>query len=113
MVKNGFINIYGVYTDDYIEGDALPCPRCGKSGIAEVVRSLEFEPPGMIIGCSECGYRVPERLTVYGYGFEETFDKALECWNNQVRFNEELVVEDKAESEAENLSDEELLESEE
>ncbi len=32
MVKNGFINIYGVYTDDYIEGDALPCPKCGKSG---------------------------------------------------------------------------------
>lgn len=94
MVKNGYINIYGVYTDDYVEGDALPCPVCGKEGTAEVIRSLEFEPPGMRLGCCECGYKVPDRLIVYGYEFDDSFEKALKYWNEQSRLIQESVAQE-------------------
>ena len=59
MIRDGFINIYGCMTEDYVEGDPRPCPKCGMSDI-KVIRAMEYEPQGFRLGCIHCGYEVPE-----------------------------------------------------
>ena len=80
MIKDGYISIYGVTTEDYVEGDPLPCPKCGMTS-AEVVRALEFEPQGFRLGCTHCGYVVPEEYMVYNHNSEEGIKDALDIWN--------------------------------
>lgn len=80
MIKDGYITIYGVTTEDYVEGDPLPCPRCGSTA-AEVVRALEFDPQGFRLGCTHCGYVVPEEFMVYNKDSGEGIKDALDIWN--------------------------------
>lgn len=80
MIRDGYISIYGVTTEDYVEGDPAPCPKCGMNS-AQVIRALEFEPQGFRLGCTHCGYETPEELTVFSYDSAEGIKEALEVWN--------------------------------
>ena len=82
MIKDGYINIYGCYTEDYIEGDPLPCPECRKSGTAAVVRDIEFDPPGIRLRCEKCGYTTPNHLEAFTYDSRKAIDKAIQAWND-------------------------------
>ena len=80
MIRDGFINIYGCMTEDYVEGDPMPCPKCGMSDI-KVIRAMEFEPQGFRLGCIHCGYEVPEEHMVFSQKSEEGIKEAVEVWD--------------------------------
>ena len=80
MIRDGFINIYGCMTEDYVEGDPRPCPKCGMSDI-KVIRAMEYEPQGFRLGCMHCGYEVPEEDMVFAQKSEKGMKEAIEVWD--------------------------------
>ena len=93
MIRDGYVNIYGVITEDYVEGDPLPCPHCRRSDTAKVIRSLEFEPQGFRLGCVHCGYEIPENMTVYDHDSAKGIKAEIDVWDRMrvyVSMKEEL-----------------------
>lgn len=81
MVKDGYINIIGAYIENMVEGDPLPCPRCGSNTEIEVLRDLSMEPTGFRLRCEHCGYEVPEEDSVYAWYSKEGIERAIRIWD--------------------------------
>ncbi len=101
MIKDGHINIYGCYSEDFVEGDPLPCPKCRKSNTGVVVRDIQFDPPGIKLQCENCGYTTSEDLEMFTYDSRKAIDKAISVWNDDSLLAE--AAENREQDEEENL----------